>query len=472
MLGRHMSMGGLWLWMLGLLSLPGLVLGVPLASSCPGACESNFLEDLAPEERQTSWDKDIPAINQGLIPEESPENSFLVEGDILRPSPFQLLSASSNKWPKNGDVVEIPFLLSSKYDEPSLKIILEAFADFERLTCIRFVPYQGQRDFISIIPMSGCFSSVGRNGGMQVVSLAPTCLRRGKGIVLHELMHVLGFWHEHARADRDSYIRINWKEILPGFAINFVKSRSSNMLVPYDYSSVMHYGRFAFSWRGLPTIVPLWAPNVHIGQRWNLSASDITRVLKLYDCSPHGYDLQVRGFPAPSIKSPTPASRASLQQLLKALLVESSRPELRNSRTAGQVVAAVPGEESPPRWAPPALRNFGEEASARPPPTPDYSPRSKSGAGVPAAALGQQSWPVQVPMGPPPPPLDVEEQLAPIQAALANPALPEAHASGGFFRGLPRSQACDFCRQVGSVSSVQNSLVAQPLAPLDNTPVF
>lgn len=49
-----------------------------------------------------------------------------------------------------------------------------------------------------------------------MVSLAPTCLQKGRGIVLHELMHVLGFWHEHARADRDRYIRVNWNEILPG----------------------------------------------------------------------------------------------------------------------------------------------------------------------------------------------------------------------------------------------------------------
>lgn len=49
-----------------------------------------------------------------------------------------------------------------------------------------------------------------------MVSLAPTCLQKGRGIVLHELMHVLGFWHEHSRADRDRYIRVDWNEILPG----------------------------------------------------------------------------------------------------------------------------------------------------------------------------------------------------------------------------------------------------------------
>ncbi|ERE69888.1 astacin-like metalloendopeptidase [Cricetulus griseus] len=281
------SVGDLRPWMLVLLSLLGLILAAPLAPRCSdGVCSTSVPEGFTSEGSQVSQDKDIPAINQGLISEETPESSFLVEGDIIRPSPFRLLSVTNNKWPKSvGGIVEIPFLLSSKYDESSRRVIMEAFAEFERFTCIRFVAYQGHRDFISILPMSGCFSGVGRSGGMQVVSLAPTCLQKGRGIVLHELMHVLGFWHEHSRADRDRYIRVNWNEILPGFEINFIKSRSSNMLVPYDYSSVMHYGRFAFSWRGQPTIIPLWTSSVAIGQRWNLSTSDITRVCRLYNCS-------------------------------------------------------------------------------------------------------------------------------------------------------------------------------------------
>ncbi|XP_049640521.1 astacin-like metalloendopeptidase [Suncus etruscus] len=296
--------------------LAGPILGVPIASSCPGACVPSFLEDVLTEETQTSEDRDIPAINQGLIPEESPENSFLIEGDILRPSPFQLSSASGNKWPKNGGVVEVPFVLSRKYSKADHQVILEAFAEFERLTCVKFVSYQGQRDFVSIVPMSGCFSSVGRNGGMQVVSLSLACLKKGKGIVLHELMHVLGFWHEQSRADRDHYVQINWKEIQPGFEINFMKTRNSNMLAPYDYSSIMHYGRFAFSRRGQPTIVPLWDPKIHIGQRWNLSSSDISRVLRLYECS-----ADEKGDPAPDHdEPPTSASRSPLPWIWKALL--------------------------------------------------------------------------------------------------------------------------------------------------------
>ncbi|KAM5227803.1 astacin-like metalloendopeptidase [Ctenodactylus gundi] len=374
-------MGGLWPWVLGLLSLPVVILGAPLASRCSGACSTSVPEGLAPEGTQVSWDKDIPAINQGLIPSESPDGSFLVEGDIIRPSLFRMLSVTNNKWPKSaGGVVEVPFLLSSKYDEPSRQVILEALAEFERFTCIRFVAYQGQRDFVSIMPMSGCFSGVGRSGGMQVVSLAPACLRRGRGIVLHELMHVLGFWHEHARADRDRYIRVNWNEIRPGFEINFVKSQSSNMLVPYDYSSVMHYGRLAFSRRGQPTIIPLWTPGVHIGQRWNLSASDITRIRRLYDCSPSGPESRERGSQVHSSgRSPTPVSRLYLQRLLEA--VGPWNPVPSGPGTGGQSVPAGP-REAPHRQEAPASKKFSVEFLARPPQTLASSSRSRPGAGA------------------------------------------------------------------------------------------
>uniref|UniRef100_A0A8C9KKU0 Metalloendopeptidase n=1 Tax=Panthera tigris altaica TaxID=74533 RepID=A0A8C9KKU0_PANTA len=402
-----MNVGGLWPWVLGLVSLPGLILGAPSASSCSEACGTSFSEGLNPEGTQTSWDKDIPAINQG-------------EGAVSScGSPLRLFSTTSNKWPKNGEVVEVPFLISSRYDKASRDIFLKAFAEFERFTCVRFVAYQGQRDFISIVPMSGCFSSVGRSGGMQVVSLAPTCLQKGPGIVLHELMHVLGFWHEHSRADRDHYIRVNWNEILPGFEINFIKSRSSNMLVPYDYSSVMHYGRLAFSRRGLPTITPLWAPSVHIGQRWNLSTSDITRVLRLYDCSPSGQSPRGRGFqPHSDGRSPTPASRPYLQQLLKALSAESGRPDPSGSKARAQRIVAGPGE-SPRSWKLPALRKLGVGASARLLQTP-------------ASSLNSRSWLAQVPSVPLTASPEAEDQPGPIQEALGT------HVPECPFRGMCR----------------------------------
>jgi hypothetical protein len=51
-----------------------------------------------------------------------------------------------------------------------------------------------------------------KSTGAQQVSLqSPSCVYMG--IAAHELMHALGFWHEQSRADRDSYVRINWGNI-------------------------------------------------------------------------------------------------------------------------------------------------------------------------------------------------------------------------------------------------------------------
>jgi hypothetical protein len=37
-----------------------------------------------------------------------------------------------------------------------------------------------------------------------------------EGQILHEIMHILGFSHEHVREDRDQYITVMWDNIKPG----------------------------------------------------------------------------------------------------------------------------------------------------------------------------------------------------------------------------------------------------------------
>lgn len=46
---------------------------------------------------------------------------------------------------------------------------MKAIADYHRLTCLRFVPYNGQKDYISIQSgNTGCWSSVGRIGKILI----------------------------------------------------------------------------------------------------------------------------------------------------------------------------------------------------------------------------------------------------------------------------------------------------------------
>ena len=90
--------------------------------------------------------------------------------------------------------------------------------DIQKYTCIRFkFKKNNDTDYIVIkAENTGCWSSLGKIGGRQDVNLQiPQCVSK-KGIVLHELMHVIGFLHEQSRFERDNFISIQWKNIMKG----------------------------------------------------------------------------------------------------------------------------------------------------------------------------------------------------------------------------------------------------------------
>lgn len=84
-------------------------------------------------------------------------------------------------------------------------------------------------------------SYVGMVGGEQVIKIKS--LRQD--IITHEIMHALGFFHEHARSDRDSYITVNYSNIRPSHRHSFNKYSSSGYsgidIDSFDFNSIMLY---------------------------------------------------------------------------------------------------------------------------------------------------------------------------------------------------------------------------------------
>lgn len=180
----------------------------------------------------------------------------LFEGDIANvnldalrenvnsPAGRNAIRDSNRKWP--GGV--IPYVISGKFNSRERSIIAKAFKNYHEKTCIKFVPRTSERGYINIMQGSGCSSSVGRTGWSQQVSLGRGCVYTG--IVMHELMHASGFWHEQSRADRDRHITINWANIQSGMEFNFLKydlNKIDHLGAEYDTCSVMHYGSTAFA---------------------------------------------------------------------------------------------------------------------------------------------------------------------------------------------------------------------------------
>ncbi|KAK9500343.1 hypothetical protein O3M35_001624 [Rhynocoris fuscipes] len=238
--------------------------------------KSNFLF-LFLDERYSRW-------NGRSSPEVNPEelgNYF--EGDIIFPNngilPRNGIIGASSKWPHG----IIPYVIDPIFSSADRRILEWAFTQYERLTCIKFVPRIQETDYVHITgDQSGCFSAVGRIGGRQQVNLQiPACVQRGT--VIHELMHAVGFFHEHSRMDRDKYITIAYHNILPGREVNFERRVSDSFNVPYDYRSIMHYSENAFSKNGLPTLIAK-EPGVTIGQRVHFSKKDLRKIQRMYKC--------------------------------------------------------------------------------------------------------------------------------------------------------------------------------------------
>ncbi|XP_066537945.1 meprin A subunit beta [Hoplias malabaricus] len=209
----------------------------------------------------------------------------LFEGDIVneeRPGRNSIIG-DQYLWPKT-----IPYYFEDDLDINAKGVILKAFEQYRLKTCIDYKPWTGEENYISVFKGNGCFSSVGNQRvGAQRLSIGAGCDRIAT--IEHEFLHALGFWHEQSRSDRDDYVTIMWDRIIEDKQYNFNKyndSKSSNLNVPYDYGSMMHYSKNSFRNGTEPTIVTKIPAFIDvIGQRMEFSDSDLLKLNRLYNCA-------------------------------------------------------------------------------------------------------------------------------------------------------------------------------------------
>nr|AEL12457.1 hatching enzyme-like protein [Antheraea pernyi] len=231
------------------------------------------------------------------------ENSGKYEGDIVLDdfiieSMIQQYAMGRNaytwpntKWPNNTVVWEFG---EGEFGPLQQAAIEEGIKDIERHTCVKF-RYREPEDtvFVRLTGFAnGCYAHVGywESRGVHTLNLARNypgvgCFRHAT--IVHEWMHILGFLHMQSTHNRDEYVKIVEENLTPGTEHNFAiygPDLVDNLGVEYDYVSCLHYGPYAFSKNGEPTIVALQEHEGVMGQRVYVTEEDWIRINRHYDC--------------------------------------------------------------------------------------------------------------------------------------------------------------------------------------------
>lgn len=250
------------------------------------------------EEAMPSENKEIITLTNGisleqvLVNKRSSRNNYqdtiyILGADILI-TPKQLASMENSSrsafttdfvdlWPRG----IVYYHIDESIDNRS--IFDSAVNYWESVTSLEFIEKETlSGDCINVIKGSGCYSYIGRTGGIQDLSIGNNC---SVGNAKHEIGHAIGLFHEHTRNNRDLHITVNYRNIKPGKEHNFDKYATyynGQDFGDLDFSSIMMYSSTDFA------VSPSRPSMLRVGgriinkQRDYLSEGDIAAIEYLY----------------------------------------------------------------------------------------------------------------------------------------------------------------------------------------------
>mmetsp|Transcript_8459 Transcript_8459/g.19492 ORF Transcript_8459/g.19492 Transcript_8459/m.19492 type:complete len:749 (-) Transcript_8459:76-2322(-) len=142
---------------------------------------------------------------------------------------------------------------------------------------------------------SGCWSGYqkdasGRNTGTIFLNLGRGC--EMKGMIVHQLMKILGVRKELTRIDRDTYLNVRTENLREPWMARFFQKRMAPPAVeaysqdPFDYLSINMFPATAYANSTSPSLEPARDSLLakFLGQRMGLSQLDVEALGDLYGC--------------------------------------------------------------------------------------------------------------------------------------------------------------------------------------------